>query len=220
MSYVAVTERVLNEIRESLQEAWRAEKKVVMEQLYPVGVESLPGEAWFIALVEQAIWGEHLPLKDSMPPKWVHRAHQLHVHIGASDIKMKISIPVNSDQFLLPPDQPTYSAEFEISADNFADEDLKLKLLAYMRKMDAIDTKYTNIQNQLVTFLKRCKSLNEAAQSYPDIRLFLLPRTVARLDKKPVREKKSDPKLEGMDTSLITATGVASTMRKKDGDPS
>jgi len=220
MSYVAVTERVLNEIRESLQEAWKAERKIIYEQLYPARVDSLPGEPWFVALVEQAIWEEHLPLKASIPSEWVHRAHQLHAKIGASDIKTVIVIPLSSSQFPLPPNQPTYSAEFEVMVDNFADEDLKLKLLTYMRKMDAVDSKYTNIQSQLVTFLKRCKSLNEAAQSYPDIRLFLLPRTVARLDKKPVREKKLDPKLEGVDTSLITATGVASTMRKRDGESS
>jgi len=72
------------------------------------------------------------------------------------------------------------------------------------------------VREKVISFLKSCKSLNDAVKQYPDVALYLpqgVKNTLEEVSQRKVREKKeqiaaASQGLSEEDRNLLTATGV------------
>ena len=84
------------------------------------------------------------------------------------------------------------------------------------RFMDActeaeIDARWAKIRLDILAFMRRCKSLNEALKLLPTLRMYIDPEDIKRVEKKVERAPRKEL-TEGVDADTITAAAVAARL--------
>ena len=77
--------------------------------------------------------------------------------------------------------------------------------------IDDIKRKWTTTKEQVIDYLKKCKSLNEAIKLWPHVALYIDDTDMARFNKKVERKAREDV-LEGVDTDELTAQAIAAKL--------
>lgn len=78
-------------------------------------------------------------------------------------------------------------------------------------EMDAISRKWAKTEEQVILFLNKCKSLNEAIKLWPQVALYVHNEDLERFNRKVERKARSDV-LEGIDTDELTAQAIAAKL--------
>jgi len=88
--------------------------------------------------------------------------------------------------------------------------------IAHTRQVRDINTHWRKIGNDVVTFMRSAKSLNEALKLWPALELYIpesyVKKTAEKKAKSDAAMSKAQEILAGIDTDNITAAAVASRM--------
>ena len=78
-------------------------------------------------------------------------------------------------------------------------------------EMNSISLKWDKTEEQVMLFLGKCKSLNEAIKLWPHVALYIDDEDLERFNKKVERKVRTDV-LEGIDTDELTAHAIAAKL--------
>ena len=183
------------------------------------------------ALVEHVLWGEHLPLLQQIPHRWLHDVGTLRLQVnglsGNHDMRLKLA----AAKAKMPPtsEYVPYNKELVMSKAQLFDADLDAfagvqelrDAVALTEEGATVAAKWNGVQSAITTLLNTARSINEAVASVPALRLYLDDETKARLDTavvkaasntKASRAARAASLVENLDVAGIASSGVAGTL--------
>lgn len=205
MAYVAISGQFLDDVKKNIDNMAQAEHRSLESQDY-----RMSGASDFI---QNAIWGEHLQLRDQLPKEWKGSTGQIGVDFkkdiaGAS--KHCFTIDLNPPA-VTPPNYRSYD-------DHYVDPehpDFKPFVEVYTKHKE-VDQRWNEVRKQVIEYLKKCKSLNEAFKLWPQVMMYIPKNYAAKLDEKKTRTASGDNGaatfLEKMNTDQLTAAAVIARM--------
>jgi hypothetical protein len=78
-------------------------------------------------------------------------------------------------------------------------------------ELEQISNKWNKTEEQVMLFLGKCKSLNEAIKLWPQVALYIDEEDMERFNRKVERKAREDV-LEGIDTDELTAHAIAAKL--------
>jgi hypothetical protein len=75
-----------------------------------------------------------------------------------------------------------------------------------------IDARWEKVETNIVEFLKKCKSLNEAVKLFPNVTMYLHYEDMERLNRKIERQSQRKAIVEAVDTEGLTAAAIAAKL--------
>lgn len=75
-----------------------------------------------------------------------------------------------------------------------------------------INDRWDKIEKDILEFLDKCKSLNEAVKLFPGVRMYLLDEDIERLDRKIERTAQRKQIVNEVDTEGLTAAAIAAKL--------
>lgn len=76
----------------------------------------------------------------------------------------------------------------------------------------ALGDKWEKVESDIIGFLDKCKTLNEAVKLFPAVRMYIPADDLERLDRKPARLTERRKIVEGMATDELTAAAIAAKL--------
>lgn len=194
--------------------------KIYEEQIIPICKETATGEVHGGSLaewVETKLWEEYPHLRTLVPNDWCTNVHYVVVEFENKNFTLTVRKALGDD-FRAPPNSDRYGQRLTFDGgDDFPWlANYRRTRAAYVKAKAEHDIKYGQLQNQIVTFLKSSKSLNDALKRYPDLRLWVPQNYLMRVDETAVSERKllkpvaDQPEI---DTNLITSLGVLKQLK-------
>lgn len=105
------------------------------------------------------------------------------------------------------------SKEFKLNVD---DHNALLPLRDLLIARDECSHRWSAVESQVMTFIEKCKSLNEAVKLWPDLRRYIDEDYIERLDKKVERSKSQSSAaadaLKALDVDLVNSSVVLARM--------
>jgi hypothetical protein len=203
MSYVAISDRFKSDVRSKLRAMRQREANGVPTIDYKLNSSRPDVVKW--------AWGDHLHLKDQMPPNWCKKSENIQLRFengerGIFRISVALTPPlitppcgVPSGVFIVPADDP--------EIEPYVDREAALYDIA--QRWDKVD-------KQIMEFLTKCKSVNEAMKLWPQIEMYLPGDVVARVQEKKERNPSAPSQaaeaLKALDTDHLTTAAVISRM--------
>jgi hypothetical protein len=183
------------------------------------------------ALVEHVLWGEHLPLLQQIPHKWLHDVGPMRLEVknlsGGGEMLLRLQVP----KAKMPPttDYVPYNKDFVMTKAQLFDSSLDVfpEVHALRAAVDlteegaAVHAKWSGVQTAINTLLNTARSVNEAVTLVPALRLYLDDDIKARLDTvvakapsntKAARAARAAELVANVDVEGIAASGVAGTL--------
>lgn len=219
MAYVGISEALKRRISSKLNYMQNQELGRLKATLYPFTQLPLTGPAWG-AFIERVAWGAHAGLRDVLPDDWVAHVGRLDLKIFDGDVQLE-SVRYEGPEILLPPPFRSgysyYTPDLQLDVADL-DPELAANLKRYHAAITANSERYTVAGEHLNKLLSRCKSLNEAVELYPDLKFFLEDDILEKLERRRGKEEKGpDPRLDGVDTALITSAAVIGNLNQGNG---
>lgn len=220
MAYVGISETLKRRIQSKLNSMQSQEAARLKSTLYPFQTLPLAGGEW-AALIEQVAWGPHRALRDSIPQEWLARVSKVDLKIFDGEEPLE-SVRFEGTEMELPPpyksDYSYYTPDVNIDVAYLVGDGLGERLKRFHQALKANSERYEKAWEHLNTLLSRCKSLNEAVELYPDLRFFLEDDVLEKLERRRGKEEKGpDPRLNGVDTALITSAAVVGNLNQGNG---
>jgi ribosomal protein L35AE/L33A len=75
-----------------------------------------------------------------------------------------------------------------------------------------IDARWAKIETDIVEFLNKCKSLNEAAKLVPNVVMYIHSDDMERLNRKVERQSQRKAIVQSVDTEGLTAAAIAAKL--------
>jgi hypothetical protein len=75
-----------------------------------------------------------------------------------------------------------------------------------------IDARWQKVETDIVEFLRKCKSLNEAVKLFPNVTMYLHYEDMERLNLKVERPSQRKSIIEEVDVEGITAAAIAAKL--------
>lgn len=210
MATVRISAKLLADVTNKISEVSQSVHEATIEPRNPMNRTEFTDE--FINVVMLHVWKGYEHLKTVVPSSWLKKTERLDVRIGNSP---EYKLP---GSFNLPPDFNGYGSsyvEIRLSVKGTPFEIAQL-LRDHERLEEAHKQKFLSVREKVISFLKSCKSLNDAVKQYPDVALYLpqsVKNTLEEVSQRKIREKKEQiaaaPQgLSEEDRNLLTATGV------------
>jgi len=210
MATVRISAKLLEDVKNKISEVSHSVHEATIEPRNPMNrTEFTDG---FINVVMLHVWKGYEHLRTVVPSSWLKKTERLDVRIGDSpEYQLRGS-------FKLPPDIKGYGGSYvdiRLSVEDTPFEIAQL-LRDHGRLEEAHKQKFLSVREKVISFLKSCKSLNDAVKQYPDVALYLpqgVKNTLEEVSQRKVREKKeqiaaASQGLSEEDRNLLTATGV------------
>jgi hypothetical protein len=203
MSYVAVSDKFKSDVKNKLRQMRYREVNSVPSLDYKLSSTRPDVITW--------AWGEHLHLKDQMPAKWCGKADNVQIRFetqerGVFRIRAELTPP------LVTPPGGTPQGVVSISPD---DPDIK----PYVERESAlydIVQRWDKVDKQILEFLGKCKSVNEALKLWPQIEMYIPPEFITKVNEKKERSaagpSRAAEALKALDTDHLTTAAVISRM--------
>lgn len=210
MAYVGISRELKRDIERRVVQFREAENNRLRKELYPVAGMSVPlsGQDWHDR-IERIAWGEHAHFRNQLPPEWVPTPREIDVHFMGEDGGTLEAHRYSGHALTMPPPYKSeYVADIAIHLSELGE--LGEQLTRYHNVVKQNEERYKAVWVNIGTLLERCKSLNEAVELLPDLRLYLDADTKEQLDRKRGRKVDGveDTRLAGIDTALITSAAV------------
>lgn len=78
--------------------------------------------------------------------------------------------------------------------------------------VSSINERWQKVEDDLIAFFDKCKSLNEAVKLFPTSRMYIHPEDLERLDRKVERPSQRKKLVEEVDTEGLTAAAIAAKL--------
>jgi len=222
MAYVAITKELINRVEGRIKTMRNNEVHATCPELnkdYLIDASHI---------YNLSVWGsEHLHLMADIPRDWLAKMennyinivgdhHVDGVHVGA--IKKQVRFNGMTAAYARPSKDywNRQSGEIHIDAVRALPDFTPGRTECVERFADActeaeIDAKWEKVRFDIVGFLNKCKSLNEAIKLLPTLRMYLAKEDIDRLERKIERAPRKEL-TEGVDAEGMTAAAVAARL--------
>lgn len=216
MAHVAITDKLVNEVRSKINNMMNREIEAELPELaksYSIDASEL---------FNMCAWGAHLHLKAQLPNEWVTKAgSDITINIirdGTKDSAIVAARFISVKDAFVPPNHGWHSSATKIEVSKLADLPDALIGVRELRKRlednnarQVLTDKWREIEKNIVELLKQAPSLNAAVKVVPTLRMYLTREYLERLDRKV--EKNKAEKLEvKFDVDALTAAAVGAQL--------
>ena len=210
--FVGISQKLVNRVVDQIEGMKRKE----LESLPKPNFNNVPE---LRSMVDIKYWGEHLHLKSQMPQKWLESTQQCRVVVSwnaENGIARESAMSLIFDlPFYVPPKTATYSISCGIY---MGSTDMPEAMRAEAQKIvdyDVCGVKWLKVREQVVEFLNKCKSLNEALKLWPHLALYIPRDVIEQVEAK--REKKTSESeameaLKSINVEELTAAAVGARL--------
>lgn len=171
----------------------------------------------------KAMWGNYLHLKDQLPQEWLslNTGPTMTVVMPADDEgkQVKHIIHFRNQKVLNRPNNDRWSEPKIECTKAFLDANVDmtgvLNILAYIDRMDLnneIKSKWFKVEQDVLLFLGKCKSLNEALKLWPGVKLYIPAEYIRRVEHKVERKVREKEIVESVATDELTAAAIAARL--------
>lgn len=210
MAFVGISRDFMHRVETKIEHMRRAEIKTLGENRPELALHAT--DPFFM----QTVWGEYAHLHAQMPKEWINHHENARFKFkipGATRAKehhnwfdFRVSC-TSKDGFPIPPKFSTYD-EKECDGTH----PMMAGILDYALKLHDIDTRWETVAQKVTSFLRACKSANEAIKLWPDVKVYFDAEDVKRLEVKTTRAGSSESNaaqaLAGIDTGEIMGAAV------------
>jgi uncharacterized protein YqgV (UPF0045/DUF77 family) len=171
----------------------------------------------------KAMWGNYLHLKDQLPAEWmsVSNSPTLHVHVPIDDAGNKVvhsisfrnqNVPnrPNNDRW----NEPKISckkAYLEANVDMAGVQNV-LNYLDRVELNAEIKARWAKVEGDIMAFLGKCKSLNEALKLWPGVKMYIPREYIERVERKVERKVREKEILDDTPVDTLTAAAIAARL--------
>jgi len=223
MAYVATSRALRNAIDSRLQDMQKKELSGVHD--YSKWVQAIALDPLTTQYAYDAMWGPLWDLRDRLSP--YSRKSDVRVMITFFDektnegsmppaYKMEVRVPLSVPIHYQP---GSYYPVVEIKAGALGETESAREFVANMRTRNEILDRWAVVRQQVLNFVDKAKSLNEAVRLWPDLRRYIDDEYLERLDRKEERVKPADSEaakaLAQLDPDLITTSTVLARMAQQ-----
>lgn len=202
MAYVAISTELQHAVRDGIKAMARKELETIGE------VPKLKGTEPFI---EEAHWGSYAHLRGQIPKEWKREASTIFLRVEFPDGTWQEPIGFVAAQDT----PPTYSPYSYAKATVHADHPDIAHIAAVISNRRDAQKRWKEVEEQVMAFLLKCKSLNEGLKLWPDLRMYIPKHYLDRVERKVDRPKEASGAadvLKSIDTNQIVAAAVIARM--------
>lgn len=202
MAYVAINSAFLGRVEERVAGMCTAE-------LNTLGNPPIPAVTQYSDFFLDNVWGEHRALINVLPDEYKQDTSEWRISINIGEHNYKIAIPSKAFGAAFPPNFSWYS-HATVNYDLGKYPELK-DIIDYFTSYAEIQDRWDDAGNKVVAFLRECKSLNEAIKLWPDLKIYIDPIDINRMEvkhEKSTRVSKAAETLAGLDTEQLLGTAV------------
>lgn len=211
--YVGISSRLLMDVRHRIEHMQHVEQRTLGNEMT---ADYLSPPEWMYRMV----WGKNLHLKDVMPKEWKSRHDRVHVrNVKYKEHALQVTTVIASG--LEGPPGSGYSMNTDasripsVNPDIVADPVMIPVLEQIVAKLE-VDTRWNKVQSDVRGYLSECKSLNDGLKHWPDLRLYIPPEYLEKVEQKVERSGRTPSRaaehLKSMDTDSLTAAVVIARM--------
>jgi len=171
----------------------------------------------------KAMWGNHLHLKDQIPSDWlsISNSPTLNVHVPVDEAGNKIVHSINFRNQNVPNrpnndrwNEPKISckkAYLEANVDMAGVQNV-LNYLDRVELNAEIKARWAKVEGDIMAFLGKCKSLNEALKLWPGVKMYIPREYIERVERKVERKVREKEILDDTPVDTLTAAAIAARL--------
>lgn len=219
MAYVAISQDLTGSVANRIDALRNAE----LSALAPLEKfdEAVKADQTLRTTIIDQQWGPLNDLRDRLTP------HDLNVDVtlelitnytnerGAATAKRSISLGQMKLPCFTKLERSYYGARLEVKM-NSNDHPALASMSEIMVARDECSTRWDKVKKQVLEFVKKCKSLNEAVKLWPDLRRYIDDEYLERLDKKVERARPEQSEaaaaLKALDVEMVNSSVVLARM--------
>lgn len=223
MAYVAISGDLISRVRSKIVTMRNSE----VTQTVPNIDKTCAIDASY--LFNKGCWGEHIDLLEKIPKEWLtQRSDMIVTVVGKADVEgaavpVELRASLGFSGMTAAYARPARDSYYDNTKSQYSLDQLnalpdatvgKAELLQRWRdtiEREAINRKWGKIEHDIVGFLEKCKSLNEAVKLFPGLKMYVDKDDIARMEKKVVRAPREEL-VAGFDTEGATAAVVAARL--------
>lgn len=171
----------------------------------------------------KAMWGNYLHLKDQLPQEWlsINSGPNMTIIMPADEDGKQVKHMIQFRNQKVPnrPNNDRWSEPKIECTKAFLDANVDmtgvLNILAYIDRMDLneeIKAKWRKVEQDVLLFLGKCKSLNEALKLWPGVKLYIPSEYIRRVEHKVERKVREKEIKESIATDELTAAAIAARL--------
>lgn len=164
--------------------------------------------------VVAAVFGEqYVGTVMSLPRDWFLRrdyfnAHVLYTRSDGSKGKLDLKLKSSAHDFICPQNMNWWGTSF-----NITDWPEAAAIKQYAEESHRLRTKWANISDQVLAFLRTYPTLNQAVKVWEGVRLYIPQPYLDRLGEQVVRAKRDNPpEMPKIDTQALIAAAVGARL--------
>jgi hypothetical protein len=174
-------------------------------------------------LLTRASFNEYYHLFAVMPKEWMPNTERAYLSVSkvidenGNERTASVVFENQNNVYLRPSSERYGSSTIHVSLDwlqnnsHLAGAYEAIDLVEKSFAITDIKTKWAHTKKQVIDYLKKCKSLNEAIKLWPHVAFYIDDSDMARFNKKVERKAREDV-LEGVDTDELTAQAIAAKL--------
>lgn len=209
MAFVAISERLRNDVRNIIHQKHRQELGLIPKPTMHVIQPDDP------RLIEK-FWGDYAHLRTQVPVEWckkidnVQFATQYEREPGSPDSlhTLSVAIGIAGGYVRGAPNCETYYPKVNVPAD--APE--VVEFVSAAQQEYAVTIKWNKVATDVMNFLTSCKSLNEALKLWPDVRIYIPQQYIDKAEEKTQKAKAAESRamevLKQIDTDHAVSSAV------------
>ena len=217
MALVRISKDLLSVVEHNIRNMSTTVRAKYVDPLKPTNIPEL------CVMVRDAatevLWGTHKPLLHAMPPDWIETKSRIDARFANFSGELGFSIDIQ-----IPPSAAKkYGLSSYVEVDfrnreHLVPVEVSYALTKYKDADLDHDAKYDKVRQQVLAFLKECKSLNDALRKYPDLAMYVPQEFKDRVEE--VRERVTKEKKETthqnveFDRGLISSVAVIAELSK------
>jgi hypothetical protein len=220
--YVSISKDLIHRVENKISRMQKAEIEASIPNIDKTMVVDAS------SIYNKAAFGEHLHLLDIIPKEWVKEKNEAVISIefkaNSEDTEPNRHVSIRFSGMTAaycPPSPGEYygynnSTKIKLEdvlafAESTPGRQEIIDRVNDAKVMFEINVRWAKIRGDIVGFLKKCKSLNEAVKLLPTIKMYADKDDIERLERKVDRAPRQDIVLD-IDVDTITASAVAARM--------
>jgi hypothetical protein len=204
MAYVAISEVLKEQVANNIDAMRNSETKATFgENIYAFPQLQLQHDDPLF----NHFWAKAPHLRGQIPIEWLGAVARVDLHVIADEARVQERYEL-ADTMYIPHRHAGYAPGINVpeTDERFA------AVRERVKQVSEVNKRWKNIKEQVIGFLKECKSLNEAVKLYPDIVHYIPPHFLMKLNEQKVKAARdvsaAAAKLAEMDTTALSAAPV------------
>lgn len=171
----------------------------------------------------KAMWGSHLHLKDQMPEEWlsINSGPTLNVHVPIDEAGNKVvhAITFRNQKVTNRPNNDRWSEPKIACKKAYLEANAHMSgvqnVLNYLDRVELnaeIKARWAKVEGDIMAFLGKCKSLNEALKLWPGVKMYIPKDYIERVERKVERKVREKEILDDTPVDTLTAAAIAARL--------